>query len=167
MKCCIIYNGVKDILRFFQAISRSVRNVMFLFFKCHTHTFTHLPIFGQHLVKFGCWHQKQDRINWFVLKAFDPFTSLWSLATNVNKNERNVLQRKKKRMEPFPKIKYSRFAPHLYSNCEFMYTFGCLSTVQNISSWWYVIDVLYSIDFVQKITNGITLENKKKVCYYY
>lgn len=50
------------------------------------------PIFCKHLIKLGGGYQKENRIDGFVFETLDPFSSLRSLSTDVDKHKRYRLR---------------------------------------------------------------------------
>lgn len=94
-------------------------------------------VLGQHLVELGRRDEEQDRRH-RTIEAFRPLLALRPLATDVDKDKRNVLD----------------------ANRELKDALRGLATVQDVLIGRRVLGPRYPLQFVEEITNGVALKEK-------
>lgn len=94
-------------------------------------------VLGQHLVELGRRHEEEDRGDGTV-EALCPLLSLRSLSTHVHEDKRNVLD----------------------ANGELVHALGRLPAVQDVLVRRHVLRPRYPVQFVQEITNRVTLRGR-------
>lgn len=95
-------------------------------------------VLGQHLVKLRRRHEEENRSDGAV-EALCPLLSLRALSTDVYEDKRNVLD----------------------AYGELVHAFGRLPAVQDVLVRRHVLRPRYPVQFVQEITNRVTLRRRE------